>query len=569
MSFAAIHIPNFPVQAVIRAEPTLRASPLALIDGTPPVWNVVAISELARQAGIEIGMTRAAVQQFELIEIRLRSQAQERAAHAALLDLAWSVSPRVEDTAPDTLVIDLAGLSSLFGSDENIADLLAQRVAEFGLAAHIAVSQNLEVAIHAARGFPGITLIVAGEESQRLGPLPISALGASAEVLETLDLWGIRSCEALAALPILQFSERLGQEGVRLHQWARGAGVRAMALAEPATNFKEELELEDSVQELEPLSFLLGHLLDQLCLRLTARSLAAGSIRLRFVLDPAGLKDMQIRNDDSRRKKKSLAYEKNLTLPVPMRDSKMLLNLLRLALQGNPPPAPIQKISMAADAAKPRAVQTGLFLPPSPDVAKLELTIVRLVNLVGEANVGSPQLIDTHRPGEFRMTHFAPPREEAKKSRRRKFVNPSAGGVASISPVRKCWVSHHEASSAVGAAQCGTATPCCAFTTSTPIAFRMFRPSLPATVQLDESRPKRVFFRGARGEVLAVSGPWRTSGDWWREDAWYQDEWDLEIRFNVSQERAQKSPASYPQHGLYRFYFDSLSQSWFVRGIYD
>ncbi|MGH9574744.1 MAG: DNA polymerase Y family protein [Candidatus Acidiferrales bacterium] len=544
MSFAAIHIPNLSVQAVVRVEPTLRATPLALIDGIPPVWNVVAVNELAQQAGIEIGMTRAATEQFESVAIRSRSQAQEKGAHAALLDLAWSVSPRVEDTAPGTLVIDLSGLSSLFGSDENLAELLAQRITAFGLAANIAVSQNIEVAIHGARGFLGITLIAVGEESQRLGPLPISVLGPSSEILETLDLWGVRSCEALSALPVLQLSERLGQEGVRLHQWARGVGVRALVLAEPATNFEEELELEDSVEELEPLSFLLGRLLDQLCLRLTARSLAVGSIRLRFALDPTGLKEVQIRNDDSRRKKKAATYEKLLTLPVPMRESKILLNLLRLTLQGDPPPAPILKIFIAAEAAKPRAVQTGLFLPPSPDVAKLEVTIARLANLVGEANVGSPQLIDTHRPGEFRMTRFTPPREESKKP--------------------------HRKSASVRSVKGGTATPGCALTTQlSPISFRMFRPPFPASVQIHESRPKKVSFRGVRGEVLAASGPWRTSGDWWREDAWHQDEWDLEIRFNISPDRAQKNPASCPQHGLYRFFFDSLTQSWFVRGIYD
>ena len=35
-----------------------------------------------------------------------------------------------------------------------------------------------------------------------------------------------------------------------------------------------------------------------------------------------------------------------------------------------------------------------------------------------------------------------------------------------------------------------------------------------------------------RGDVLAASGPWRASGDWWRENPWQEDEWDLEIRFH-------------------------------------
>ena len=90
------------------------------------------------------------------------------------------------------------------------------------------------------------------------------------KLFETLERWGVRTCEALAALPVLQLSERLGQEGVQLHEWARGASVRSMVLAESGICFEEEMELDDSVEELEPLAFLLGRLLDQLCARLTS-----------------------------------------------------------------------------------------------------------------------------------------------------------------------------------------------------------------------------------------------------------------------------------------------------------
>ena len=545
MVFAAIHIPEFMVQAVMRAESGLRGAAIALVDGKPPLWSVVAANAAALRVGVELGMARQLAEQFEAVQIRSRSLAHEKAAHAALLDLGWSFSPRVEDTAADTIVIDLAGLSSLFGSDENIAAQLTQSVSAFGLAAHVAIASNIEVAIHAARGFPGITLIAPGEESRRLGSLPVGVFNPSSEILETLELWGVRTCEALAALPVLQLSERLGQEGVRLHEWARGAHVRSLVLAEVATCFEEEMELEDSVEELEPLSFLLGRLLDQLCSRLTARSLAARAIHVRFDLDPCGRKDLQIRNDDSRRKKQSSTFEKTLTLPVPMRNSKMLLSLLRLQLQGDPPAAPIQKILMAAEPARPRAVQTGLFLPASPNVEKLELIVARLANLVGGSNIGSPELVDTHRPGEFRMDRFAPSNEEP-KTRRRKKASASTTAEESQSPLPE---NPEIAKPAIG--------------------FRMFRPPLPANVQLQGARPRSVLFRGTRGEVMVASGPWRTSGDWWREDTWHEDEWDLEIEFHISESLRGKSPASAPEHGLYRFYYDSIRQKWFVRGIYD
>ncbi|HYA97341.1 MAG TPA: hypothetical protein VEH49_04540, partial [Methylomirabilota bacterium] len=328
MAFAAMHIPDFSIQAVARLEPALRGAAIALVEGTPPVWKVTAANRAAFRAGVELGMTRTLAEQLGSAQIRARAPAQEKAAHAALLDFGWAISPRVEDTALDTIVLDLAGLSSLFGSDEAIAARLAHRVSLFGLTAQIAVASNLEAAIHAARGFPGITLIARGEEAKCLGCLSIRALNPSAEIFETLQLWGVATCAELAALPLPQLSERLGQEGVQLHRWARGAGARAMAPAEPRVTFEEEMELEESVGELEPLSFLLGRLLDGLCARLAARSLGVHGVSVRFHLDPCGRKDLQVRNDKSREKSESSIYEKSLTLPVPMRDSKLLLTLL-------------------------------------------------------------------------------------------------------------------------------------------------------------------------------------------------------------------------------------------------
>src|ERR1700738_480240 len=144
MGFACVYIPDFLVQAVVRGQPSLEKSALALLSGAPPLWSVVAASPAAFEAGIQLGMTKAQVAQFGNVQICMRSETQETAAHAALLDAAWCVSPRVEDTAPDTIVLDLQGLASLFGSDENIARELAQRVAAIGLAARVAFAANME-----------------------------------------------------------------------------------------------------------------------------------------------------------------------------------------------------------------------------------------------------------------------------------------------------------------------------------------------------------------------------------------------------------------------------------------
>jgi protein ImuB len=530
MAFASIYVPDFSIQAVVRAEPGLRQRAVALVDGSPPLERVVAINQAAAHAGLDLGMTKSQATQFCSIAIRPRSRAQEQAAHAALLDLGWSISPRIEDTAGDSIVVDLAGLASLFGSEEAISNLLARRGFDLGLIVHVAVASNLETALHAARGFPGITVISPGEESKRLGELPIQVFSPPIEVIETLERWGVRTCEALAKLPLLELSERLGQQGVQLHQWARGASQRSMILAEPNLCFEEEMTLEYAVEELEPLAFLLGRLLDQLCARLTARSLKAAAIRLRFELDASSDKK---------------SYEKLLTLPIPMWDSKMLLKLLRLHLQSDPPLAPIVHIFLAADAASPRVIQGGLFLPSSPDPEKLELTIARLANLVGDAHVGSPRLMDSHRPDAFQMSRFILQRD-----------GPGRDGPPHDAPEIR-----HGISGAPGDRE--------------PVAaFRALRPAPRAHVVLREGRPAQISFPGMRGEVVAASGPWRTSGEWWREDAWHQDEWDVEVRRLAASRANTIDPANQavsgePQKGVYRIYYDAIRQAWFVAGMYD
>ena len=408
-------------------------------------------------------MARALAEEFETVgRIRLRSPAQEKAAHAALLDLGWSYSPRVEDTASDTIVIDLHGLSELFGSEESIANQLVQRATALGLSANVAIASDLQVAIHAAHGFSGSTWIAPLEESRRLACLPVSVLAPSAETAETLANWGVHTCGGLAALPALSLSERLGQEGVQLHEWARGAGVRSMVLAEPGMCFEEGIELDDSVEDLEPLAFLLNRLLHQLSARLKARSLAFLAIHLRFHLDLSGKVDRQVRIDHPRETNQSRCLRKNANAAslANARFGRCFLNLLRLKLQEDPPSSPVFKILMIAEPSRPRAIQAGLFLPAFPDPEKLELTIAKLAHLVGHSNIGSPQLVDTHRPGAFSMQRFVPSREEPKMFARR--------AKAAFTAVKKEKTKRQKDAKPV-------------------IGFRMFRPPLPANVQLSET----------------------------------------------------------------------------------
>ena len=535
VSFGAIYVPHFILQAIGRSEPELRTQPLAIIDGPPPTYQVVALNRLAQILGVARGMTKAAVGQFAQVAIRPRCRIREEAAHSALLDVAWSITPLVENAAPDTLLIDISGLASLLGDEEAIARQIASRASTFGMNVHVAISANVETARIVARALPGPTIVPEGAERRFLETLPVSMLSPSQELSEVFERWGVSTCKALASLPVLSLSECVGQEGVRLHAIANGKGMRPLLLAEPAQHFEEWFELDEAIDDLESLSFLLGRLLDQLSARLSARALSIAAVQVNFELQPAFDNAFDTVRDLLRVKPSPSIFSCSLELPVPTRDAKLLLKLLRLRLQSRPPGAPIQKIQMTAQSSLSRVTHGSLFIPTAPDPDKLELTIARIASVVGDGNVGSPQLLDSHRPDAFHMDKFpmvAVDRSAPGNSRKRSAKTTAQN--SSEKNLQKELVPQ--------------------------IALHVFRPPVPARVRLDGNKPAFASFQSCSGKVVHASGPWRTSGHWWEEKPWQEDTWDLEIQF---------SPESSEKHGFYRFSYDGLLDKWFVRGVYD
>ena len=440
----------------------------------------------------------------------------------SLVEFAYSFSPVVEETKSDTVVIDVEGCELLFGSPYELANEMAQRAKrserEGGLATtvSVALAANPDAAIHAATRLKGVTFVSPGEELTCLGEFPVDRLDCSLvnvekkaadEILETLKLWGIRTFADFAALPIAGVSERLGQEGIRLQQLAAGKTERQLKVKQPAPVFANSIELEHALSALEPLSFIFARLLHQLCAALNAYALATNELCVGMQLED------------------QTAHERKLSLPYPMRDHKVLLKLLLLDVEMHPPQAAVRAISISCEPVKPRVSQNGLFVPLAPAPDKLELTLARLAKLVGEQNVGSPDLLDTHRPDAFSMKRFTlssksdfPKRRKAKNSQ----------------------FAIHNSQSILG--------------------FRMFRPPLRAIVQADQGWPTQISAwskqRSVYGKVVNLAGPWRITGDWWRNDRWARDEWDVTL------ERLG-------QKALYRIYRDLNTDNWFVEGNYD
>ena len=520
MAFACLFVSDFPVQAVVRLEPELRGKAVAILSGAAPLTKVFAANQEARDLGVETGMTKVQVESLQGITWRWRSASQEATAHATLLDCAWTISPRVEDGGSrekqnfsDTVVLDLTGCEKLFGAPDKIAHDLKRVAAEVGFAANVAVAGNPQAAICAAHGFAGVTIIAEGEEGFRIGELPLEALRVPFEFIETLQRWGIHTCAEFSRLPEVAVVERLGQDGLRWWRLAQGKGRDSLIGQDFPTTFEEHMDLDSPVELLEPLLFVLNRLLEQLCSRLRMHVLSVGEIKVTLTLEPR----------DSRGKE-SVLHIRTLRLPVPGLDSKLFLKLLQLDLEAHPPSLPVVSIRILAVPARARSRQLGLFLPLSPDPERLEITLAKIQNAVGENRVGIPVLLDTHGPNSFCQKRFVLP--EIKGQR------------------------------------CNGEKPATA-------AMRIYRPPLPATVEFKEGTPAFIACEGARRQILAFAGPWKRKGGWWSETPWAREEWDVAIRTLRPKVPAGNAYRSENETALYRVYKDLRAKRWLVEGIYD
>src|ERR1700730_15895811 len=98
MRLACLFVPLFPLAARLRSEPELKGEAVAIFEGNGNAARAVAAARRARKAWIEAGMSLPQARAlFPKLVARGRDRECERAAQEALLEVADSFSPRVED----------------------------------------------------------------------------------------------------------------------------------------------------------------------------------------------------------------------------------------------------------------------------------------------------------------------------------------------------------------------------------------------------------------------------------------------------------------------------------------
>jgi protein ImuB len=470
--YACLYAKEFPTQSLLRLRPELHSKPCVVMEGEPPSQYVCSLNTKARLTGLSRGMTRLEVDTFSAPVILSRSCQAETRTRLILLECAGAFSPRIEEHKQDTALlcsIDIAGTKSLFGPPELLAQSLLQRVRSLGISARVAVSDNFHAAACLAKGpmvRSAIQIIPSQSKAEILSGLPLTVLDLTNTQTETFALWGIRTLGNLAAIPEKELIARMGQDGKRVRQLARGEHPHLFQPVEPPFTLDERMELDAPVELLDSLLFIANMMMDQLILRTKARILALASLTITLTLDGGA------------------SHTRTVRPALPTTDKQLWIKLLHLDLQAHPPAASILAIALHAEPGSTSKVQLGLFSPQLPEASRLDVTLARIRAIVGENNIGCAVLQDSHALESFCMGPFS--------------VLSGESSVAASSQPRA--------------------------------SMRVLRPSEAASVTLQNGRPSIFFFRNRRYSVDHTYGPWVVGGDWWAQTLWGCEQWDLVAR---------------------------------------
>ena len=493
---AYVHLPRFPVQRRVLEEPALAGRPLVLVHEERQGLRISFVSGAAQREGIRAGMTLSAARALlpSLLDVRYELGAEQQAL-SSLAEGLLRFAPGFMPSAPDGLWLD-ASAAPLFGGEPGLADWLLTQARAAGFRARVVLASELFTARALARhGSEAQVRVQEGRAAAALSVLPLQSLEDAPEVVASLRALGLATLGELAALTPAQLIARLGAAGLRAQRLARGEDDARLLPAVLPEVVEEVRTLESPMESLEPLLFALKGLLDRISSRLRGRQQAALRLTLTLVVDPGG------------------PHPVPLALARPTTDPRLLLDLMRNRLESVRLDGAVATLVLTVNAVCPDHGQQGVLGDAPAGDAALETVLARLTTALGPEALGSPVLVDDHRPeGAHLPGPFRPPRRESgllAEARR-----------DALSALRTPdWQLERPVRLLPGA--------------GTPLDVEVGSGG--------ELRAARVL--GRRRAVLAVAGPERLGGHWWSETPFQRD--------------------------YYRVHFDGLGPAWVYRSAPD
>lgn len=388
-------------------------------------------------------------------------------------------SPRVADAGHGMARVDARGWGRR-GGDPALGRVLRRAAAEAGFTgigvgiADVPVASDAAayLATGASAGEPAdaVRIVEPGGAREFLAPLPLSVLPLSEDLLETFRSLGLRRVADVAARPPEAFEARFGPVGARAHRLARGIDDRAFRALELPDVPQASLELASPVDTLEPLLFVLRHLLARVCADLVAAGRCAARLEL------------ELRSERG--------VETATAVPArATRQERLLYDLCRAALERAAGATgrltePVEQLALrVVRVSAPDARQEDLFTRRWRDPLAAAAALSRLRVRLGERAIVHPGVRADHRP-ESRSV-WTPVEVEAEGGRSSGGISPDAAAPETSDTV--------------------------------PGVLHLLPEPVPLRVGTEADRPTEIWGEAGHHVLAAAEGPERLSGDWWKD----------------------------------------------------
>ena len=209
--------------------------------------QIYALDDLAARSGLEIGLplanARAICPELTVFD------ADPVADAKTLGDIAdWCdrFTPLVALDPPHGLYLDITGCAHLFGGERALLQTLCGALTRRGFVVSAGIAGTSVCARTMTRHASG-KIIADGEETDAVGPLPVSALGTDAAITSGLRRAGLKTIGDVAARARQEITARFGANFTTLLEHALGQGDAPISPRKPLPDYIVEKRFPEPV----------------------------------------------------------------------------------------------------------------------------------------------------------------------------------------------------------------------------------------------------------------------------------------------------------------------------------
>lgn len=404
---ACVHLPELPLQILLKAQPQWRPGPVAVVPEDRPEAPLLHLNQVAWRAGLRPGMRYGAAKQL-IPDLRAApvGEGVVQALAAELTQGFHAFSPKVEGPQTGgpydlgTFYLDPSGLSHIYPSTKDWGTAIGSYLKGRGLRGAVVICDGRSRALALARVGPpqngsrvSVRVSSSPEETDaRLKHVLLEALPIAPTLRAAFDQLALRTVGELLALDIGELACRLGREAAALHAALSGDQQLPLQPTPQEEPLRVVFDVEPPDADQTRLLFQMKAALHGLLAEVesTGQVLTGLRVQLRF-------ESCSSITPDTRSAHESV-QEQRIEPARGTRDLMMVVELLRLRLASWSLPGAVESVSLEAETAHAEGDQLHMFACPKRDPESANRALARLRAAFGEAAVTRPILRDAHLP---------------------------------------------------------------------------------------------------------------------------------------------------------------------------